>query len=69
MCFSEIFSEVDRLKPRQGMTEQYSANIQPGVLAVVKEEMEKKEEQQKKHYHYLSELQKMAAEIPGYIYW
>lgn len=48
------------------MSNDYAANIDLNVLAVVKEELAKKEAQQKKHYFYLSELQNMSREIPGY---
>ena len=46
---------------------EYAANLDPGVLAVVKEELAKKEDQQKRHYFYLSELQNMAREQSGYV--
>lgn len=52
---------------------EYSAVLDPSVLAVVKEELarkeeeiSKKEDQQKKHYLYLNELQNMARDLSGY---
>jgi len=42
----------------------YVPNVDPGVIATVKEELAKKESQQQKHYLLFNELKNMAKELP-----
>jgi len=43
----------------------YVPNLDPGLIATVKEELAKKELQQKKHYFLFNELKNMAKELPN----
>lgn len=43
----------------------YVPNLDPGLIATVKEELAKKESQQRKHYFLFNELKNMAKELPN----